>query len=436
MKTSKIELLAPAGSYPSLQSAIKAGSDAVYFGVTHLNMRYGCAKEFDLSDIKKIVSICHKSGIRAYLVVNVIVYDAEMKLMRKIVDAAKKNKVDAIIASDVSVLQYCQGIGQEVHASTQLSLSNFEAVKFYARFCDRVVLARELNLRQIKNISHQIQKHHITGPKGKLMEIEGFGHGAMCISVSGRCFMSTFEHGLSANRGLCRQLCRRPYKIIDQETGSSLRVESQYVMSPEDMCSIDFLDALLDAGIQSLKIEGRGRSPEYVYIVVSAYRKALNALEKGEYTDTLIKELFADLKSVYNRGLSKGFFYGKPINAWSRSYGSKATTRKLFVGKVTHFFPKPSIAEIRVQSGDMKCSDTIYIIGQTTGTVKTTITELRDEQRVSIQSASKGDLITFQVPEKVRVNDDVYIIEKVSTEKRENDKNPRLRDRIQDQQTK
>lgn len=432
MKTN-VELLAPAGSYEALQSAIKAGADAVYFGVTHLNMRYGCAKEFDLEDLKKIVYICHKAKIRAYLVVNVIVYDTEQKLMREIVDAAKKNKVDAIIASDVSVLQYCKEIGQEVHASTQLSISNFEAVKFYSQFCDRVVLARELDLGQIKKISEQIQEQKLTGPKGNLIEIEGFCHGAMCISVSGRCFMSTFEHGLSANRGLCRQLCRRPYKIIDEETGEALRVESNYVMSPEDMCSINFLDKLLDAGIQSLKIEGRGRSPEYVYTVVSTYRKALNAIEAGTYSDELIEELFTDLKTVYNRGFSKGFFYGKPIGAWSKSYGSKATTRKLFVGKITHFFAKPSVAELRIQSGDLKLDDEIYIIGSTTGTVKMKIVQLRDENEKPIQSASKRALVTFATPEKVRINDDVYIIEQVSEDKRANAKNPRLRDRIQDQ---
>lgn len=427
----KIELLAPVGSYEALHSAIKAGADAIYFGVTHLNMRYGCAKEFDLDDLKKIIDICHQSNIRAYLVVNTIVYNTEIELMHQIVDAAKKNKVDAIIASDVSVLQYCHDIKQEVHASTQLSISNIEAVRFYSQFCDRVVLARELDLGQIKEISNKICVQKIKGPKGNLIELEGFCHGAMCISVSGRCFMSTFEHGFSANRGLCRQVCRRPYKIIDEETGDALKVESQYVMSPEDMCTIDFLDKLIDAGIVSLKIEGRGRSPEYVYTVITAYRKALDALGKGEYTEKLVEELFADLKSVYNRGFSKGFFYGRPIGAWSNSYGSKATTRKIFLGKVTHFFPQPSVAEVSIQSGDIHVGDEIYIIGETTGTVKMKIDELRNESETSIKSAQKGEIITFKTSEKVRINDDVYIVESLSENQKKNEKNPRLRNRVQ-----
>ncbi|MCF7905773.1 U32 family peptidase [Candidatus Gracilibacteria bacterium] len=293
------------------------------------------------------------------------------------------------------------------------------------------MLARELDLKQIKEISNNICTQNITGHKGNLMEIEAFVHGAMCISVSGRCFMSGFENGLSANRGMCRQMCRRAYKVTDAETGSEFKVENQYVMSPEDMCAIDFLDKVLDAGVQVLKIEGRGRAPEYVFTVVSAYRKALDAIEAGTYTKELIEELFTDLRTVYNRGPSKGFYFGRPVGAWSRSYGSKATTRKIHVGRVTHFFPRASVAEILVQSGELQAGDNMYIIGPTTGTVKVCVEEIRNESGESISEATKGMTVTFSVPDIVRNNDDVFVIEQVSESESENKKNTRLHDRIQ-----
>ncbi len=426
-----IELLAPVGSYEALRSAIRAGADSIYFGVTHLNMRAGSAKSFDLKDLKKIVSICHKAHIRAYLTVNTIIYDREMDLMKKVVDAAHSSGVDAIIASDVAVLSYAHQIAQEVHCSTQLSISNFEAVRFFSQFADRMVLARELDLGQISDIVSRIKKEKVRGPRGDLIEIEVFGHGAMCISVSGRCFMSGFENNLSANRGLCRQVCRRPYRVTDTETGQELAVESQYVMSPEDLCSIDFLDRIAETGISCLKIEGRGRSPEYVFTVVSAYRRALDALTKKQYTPTLVADLLHELQTVYNRGLSKGFFFGRPIGAWSRTYGSRATTRKLHVGRVTHFFPKRSVAEILVQSETLRVGDQVYIIGPSTGTLKFSLSELRDEKGKKIKEAHKGAIVTFPVLERVRTSDNVYVIEPVSPKDLENQNNERLRDRIQ-----
>ncbi len=424
MKT--VELLAPAGSYKSLHSAINAGADAVYFGITHLNMRAGSsAQNFTLEDLKEIADICHAKNVKTYITLNTIVYDREAELMKSLINSAKKNGIDAVIAADVAAIGYCHEIGQEVHCSTQLSISNINAVKFYSQFVDRVVLARELDLKQIRFIADQIKEQDIRGPKGNLIEIEAFIHGAMCISVSGRCFMSAFEHNLSANRGLCRQMCRRAYKITDTETGDELKVQDQYVMSPQDLCAIDFLDKVIDSGIYSLKIEGRGRSPDYVHTVVTAYKKALDAIENKTYDEELIEELFTDLKSVYNRGLSKGFYFGRPVGAWSRSYGSVATTRKLSLGKVTHYFPKKNVAEIIIQAEQLKTGDEVYIIGNTTGTVKQKISELRDEEGEVIEHAKKGDIVTFVTDSLVRANDEVFVIVDIDEE------GERLKDRVQ-----
>lgn len=421
-----VELLAPAGSYKSLHSAINAGADAVYFGITHLNMRAGSsAQNFTLEDLKQIAEICHKKKVRTYITLNTIVYDRETELMKSLINAAKENGIDAVIAADTAAIQYCHEIGQEVHCSTQLSISNIESVKFYSQFVDRVVLARELDLKQIRHIADEIKAQDIRGPKGNLIEIEAFVHGAMCISVSGRCFMSAFEHNLSANRGLCRQLCRRAYKVTDIETGDELHVEDHYVMSPQDLCAIDFLDKVIEAGVYSLKIEGRGRSPDYVHTVVSAYQKALDAIEAGTYDEKLIEELFTDLKSVYNRGLSKGFYFGRPIGAWSRSYGSVATTRKLSLGKVTHYFPRKKVAEVLLQAEELRTGDEIYIIGTTTGTMKQKISELRNEEGKIIKHAKKGEIVSFVTDSLVRANDEVFVIVKVE------EGGERLRDRVQ-----
>jgi putative protease len=412
-----MELLAPAGSYESLHSAIKAGADAVYFGITHLNMRIGSsAKKFDLDDLREIASICQNSGIRSYLTVNTILYDQDMGMMHTVLDGAKEAGITAVIVCDMAALLYAHSIKLEAHCSTQLSISNLEAVRFFAQYSDRLVLARELTLEQIKNICTQIREQDIRGPQGHLVEIEIFGHGAMCVSVSGRCFLSGFHHNLSANRGLCRQTCRRAYKVVDEETGHELEVHDKYILSPQDLCTLEFLDQVVDTGAEVLKIEGRGRSPEYVYTVISAYRKALDAIEDGTFTEALQKECLEDLKTVYNRGLSKGFFFGQPVDAWSGTYGSKATTRKIFIGKVTHYFPKPNVAEVLIQGSDtLKKGDQIYIIGSTTGTVKVSLDEIRDEEKNILETTSKGQTITFPVSERVRENDQVYVIESTQT---------------------
>lgn len=424
-----MELLAPAGSYEALHSAIKAGADAVYFGVSYLNMRTGSsAKKFDFEDLREISSICKKHNKRAYLTVNTIMYDQDMAMMHQVVDKAKENNIDAVIVADLAALQYAHSIGMEAHCSTQMSISNFDAVKFFAAYSNRLVLARELTLKQIKHICNKIREEKLVGPQGRPLEIEIFGHGAMCVSVSGRCFLSGFHHNLSANRGLCRQTCRRAYKIIDEETGHELELHDKYILSPQDLCSIDFLDQVVATGAHVLKVEGRGRSPEYVYTVIKNYRKALDAIEQKKYTKELIHECMEDLKKVYNRGYSKGFFFGEPIDAWSGTYGSKATTRKIFCGKVTHFFPKPLVAEILVQTPDgVRVGDTVYIIGPQTGTVQCAISELRDTDGQTIQASQKGQTVTFQVPEKVRENDQVYIQESIT------DGDPdRLKNRIQE----
>lgn len=406
-----MELLAPAGSYESLHSAIKAGADAVYFGVTYLNMRVGSsAKKFDFDDLSQIADICTKNNIRSYITLNTILYDNDLSMMKQVIDRAKDAGISAVIVCDMAALMYANEVGMEAHCSTQLSISNYESVKFFAQYSNRLVLARELTLKQINSICKKIKEDNLLGPQGRPLEIEVFGHGAMCVSVSGRCFLSGFHHNLSANRGLCRQTCRRAYKITDEETGHELELHDKYILSPEDLCVIEFLDAVKETGAHVLKIEGRGRSPEYVYTVISAYRKAFDAIKNGTYNKTVIDECLQDLKSVYNRGFSKGFFFGEPVSAWSRTYGSKATTRKLFSGKVTHYFPKPNVAEVLVQGGDtIAKGDEIYIIGQTTGTIRMTIDELRNADGESIEKSQKGELVTFTVPERVRENDQVYI---------------------------
>lgn len=424
-----MELLAPAGSYEALHSAIKAGADAVYFGVTYLNMRTGSsAKKFNFEDLKEISSICKKNNIRSYITVNTILYDQDMKIMHELIDKAKANGIDAVIVADLAALQYAHSIGMEAHCSTQMSISNFEAVKFFAKYSNRLVLARELTLQQIQHICDKIKKEKLTGPQGRPLEIEIFGHGAMCVSVSGRCFLSGFHHNLSANRGLCRQTCRRAYTITDEETGHQLELHDKYILSPQDLCTIDFLDQVVQTGAHVLKIEGRGRSPEYVYTVIKNYREALDVIDQKKYTKEFVKKAFKNLEKVYNRGYSKGFFLGEPIDAWSGTYGSKATTRKIFSGKVIHYFPRPSVAEILVQSTDaLRVGDEIYIIGPSTGTLQIPITEMRDEDKNIITQAQKGQKVTLKVPEKVRENDQVYIIEDVH----EGDPK-RLKDRIQE----
>jgi len=346
-----MELMAPAGSFESLRAAIKAGCDSVYFGVTQLNMRARSSINFSIEDMKEIAKICHESKVLGYLTCNTLLYDHDIKLMKKLIDTAKEAQLDAVIVADVSAMQYASEIGIPVHLSTQLSISNMEGVKFYSKFVERIVLARELNLSQIKKITDEIKEQNIQGPTGKLMEIEVFGHGAMCVAVSGRCGMSLYTDNASANRGVCIQNCRRKYKVTDIETGKELVIDNEYVMSPEDQCTLDFLDKVAFSGVHTLKIEGRGRNPDYVYTVISVYRKALDGLKEGTYTEDTIKGWMEELGKVYNRGLGGGYFLGRQQSKWAGDRGNKSPFEKIFIGRITHYYPKSKVAALQVETG-------------------------------------------------------------------------------------
>ncbi len=412
MKKNKIEIMAPAGSFASLEAAIKAGADSVYFGVTQLNMRARAAANFTFEDMAEIVKRAKEAKILTYLVVNTLLYDHDINIAKKLVDEAKKTGVDAIIAFDFSVLNYCNEIGIPVHATVQFSISNYDAVKFFAKMTNRAVLARELTLKQIADIIKKIDEENLQGNEGRKMEIEVFGHGALCVAQSGRCWMSLYTHNASANRGACLQNCRHAYKVTDLENGNELVIDNHYVMSAADICTIDFLDKFVETGIDVLKIEGRGRSPEYVYTVVKTYKKALKDIEEGKYSQEAIEGYFEDLKTVFNRTLSHGnFFLGKEIGQYSKSYGSEATEEKIYKGKVTHFYPKVMVAEIKLEAGGVSVGDKFSINGDKTGVVFGTIKELRINE-VSRKQANKKDIISIKVEEKVRENDNFYIIKK------------------------
>ncbi len=404
------EIMAPAGSFESLRAAIQGGCDSIYFGVTQLNMRSRAADNMTLDDIKAVADICHEANIKAYLVVNTLLYDHDTVLMKKIVDAAKANGVDAIIGFDFATLQYCNEIGMPVHVSVQFSVSNYESLKFFAPLTNRVVLARELTLLQIKAIAQKIREEQLMGNEGRLMEIEAFVHGALCVAQSDRCFMSIYTDNSSANRGACKQNCRRAYKVTDVETGQELIVDNQFVMSAADICMIDKIPELLEAGIQVFKIEGRGRAPEYVEIVTRAYKHALQDVASGTYTKEKIETYFEQLKTVYNRGQSHGNYYlGQELDAYSDVKGSKATKEKVAIGTVQNYFPKAGVAQILLHAEGLAIGDEIKIIGATTGVYSATITALRDAEEHPITQAKKGDIITIPVSDRVRENDQVYL---------------------------
>lgn len=408
MKT--VEIMAPAGSFASLNTAIKAGANSVYFGIEQLNMRARAANNFKITDLPEIVEICKKSKVKTYLTVNTILYDHDLIMMKKICDAAKANGLTAIIACDIAVLQYASSIGMEIHISTQQNVSNIEAVKFFAKFADVVVLARELTLKQIKSIIEQIQKENITGPSGKLVEIEIFAHGALCVAISGKCYMSLATQNASANRGACIQNCRKAYRVTDEETGEELVLENKYVMSPKDLCTIGFLDQLIGAGVSVLKLEGRGRSADYVHTVTKCYREAADAIMDKTYTKEKIDNWIKELSTVYNRGFWHGGYYlGKELGEWSGEYGSHSKTQNINIGKVTNFFRKTNIAEFLLESDEIHVGDKILITGDTTGVLKFNLENffLNDAEA---KIAKKGDTITFQVPERVRPNDRLFIV--------------------------
>jgi U32 family peptidase len=405
-----IELMAPVGSWESLQAALKAGADSVYFGIDSLNMRMKTAGKFTISDLKKINSICKKNRVKTYLALNTVIYDNEMALARNICDAAKLAGIDAVIASDISVIEYLKKIKMPISISTQANVSNIEAVKFYSKYADVIVLARELTLEQIRNICQEIVKEKICSPSGKLLRIEVFIHGALCVSIAGKCYMSLAQYNHSANRGDCFQPCRRKYRVFDEETNMELVIDNQYVLSPKDLCTITVLDKIIDAGPTVLKIEGRGRNQEYVYMTVSAYRKAIELIKKNQFSEKKGEALVKELEKVFNRGFWKGGYYlGQKLGEWSGADGSKSTTSKTFVGNIKNYYPKKSVASILMDAGDLKTDDDVLITGPTTGIVafKMGGLQIGDEP---VDCAKKSDFVTFKVPEKTRKNDKVYVI--------------------------
>ena len=409
METSakNIEIMAPVGSYESLMAAIQGGADAVYFGVEHLNMRSRSSNNFTISDLEKITEICGEKNIRTYLTLNTVIYNSEIELMKSIVDAAKTNKISAIIASDMSVINYARSTGVEIHMSTQCNITNIEAVKYYAQFADVMVTARELSLKQVAEIIRQIENEKITGPSGNPVSIEVFSHGALCMAVSGKCYLSLDNMNYSANRGACLQLCRRKYEVKDKEEGYELEIDHEYIMSPKDLCTIGFLDKILNAGVKVLKIEGRGRSPEYVKTVTHCYKEAVTAFCEGTYTEEKITEWTKQLGSVYNRGFWDGYYLGRKIGEWTEKYGSRATKTKVYVGKVTNYFSNLNVAELKIETLGFETGDEIIITGPTTGVLEMNLSEIRIELETT-HEANKGDVCSIPVSEVVRRNDKVY----------------------------
>ncbi len=396
MEKKKLEIMAPAGNFECLAAAIQGGADSVYFGVEKLNMRSHSANNFKMSDLKEIVRICSEAGVKTYLTLNIVLYGDDLEDMRKTLDAAKEAGITAVIASDMAAIAYARQIGLEVHISTQLSISNAEALRFYAQFADVIVLARELNLGQVKEIKSVIDRDNICGPSGRPVEIEMFAHGALCMAISGKCYLSLHEYGASANRGSCYQICRRGYEVKDAETGNTLLVDNKYIMSPKDLCTIEFMDKIIDAGVTVFKIEGRARSAEYVKRVASCYRRAADAVCDGRYTPELAAGLKTELAEVFNRGFWDGYYQGARLGEWSEVYGSKATRKKTYCGKVTNWFGKLGVAEILVESASLKVGDTILIIGPTSGVVEYTVPEIRVDLK-PVQEASKGTFCSIPI---------------------------------------
>ena len=412
MTTDDYEIMAPVGSRESLAAAIQAGADSIYFGVGQLNMRSHSANHFDLDDLHDIVTTCRTHGIKTYLTVNTIIYDEDMDTMHQIIDAAMAAGVTAVIASDVAVMAYCREVGMEVHLSTQLNISNVEALKFYARFADVSVLARELNMKQVGHIHDEILRQHICGPSGQPIRIEMFCHGALCMAVSGKCYMSLHAANRSANRGQCVQICRRSYTVTDNETGNAMEIDNKYIMSPKDLKPIRFIDKMMKAGVRVFKIEGRARGPEYVYTVVTCYKEAIKAVLDGTFTEERKDEWDKRLATVFNRGFWDGYYQGQTMGEWNDHYGSLATERKVLVGKVTKYYSRLGVAEVAVQANTFKLGDKLLITGNATGAMYLTADEIRYDLK-PVEQAEQGWLVSIPVPGKVRENDKFFKIEKV-----------------------
>ena len=407
MNRKEIEIMAPAGSYECLMAAIQGGADSVYFGVGQLNMRAASSNNFTLKDLKNIALICRENKIKSYLTVNVIVYDNEVQQMKEIVEAAAESGISAVIASDQSVINHAFSSGLEVHLSTQLNITNVEAIRFYSQWADVAVLARELNLDHVRYIYDAIRLNNIRGPNGELMKIEMFAHGALCMAISGKCYLSLHENNRSANRGACYQTCRKSYVVTEKETGYELEIDNDYIMSPKDLCTIGFLDKIIDAGARVLKIEGRARSAEYVKVVSSCYDEAIKSIVADSYTPEKIGLWTARLSTVFNRGFWDGYYLGQKMGEWTNSYGSSAAKRKVYVGKITNYFTKINVAEIKLESGNLNKGDTLLIIGPTTGVIEYTVEEIRVDLRVT-EKAKKGEFCSIKITDFLRRSDKVY----------------------------
>ncbi|HOZ74257.1 MAG TPA: U32 family peptidase [Flavobacterium sp.] len=407
--TNKIELMAPAGDFESLQAAIDNGADSVYFGVEQLNMRARSTVNFTIADLPEIARRCGNKSIRTYLTLNTIIYDHDLSVVKTLLTKAKDANITAVIASDQAVIAMARQLGIEVHISTQLNITNIETIRFYSLFADTMVLSRELSLRQVKSITEQIAREDIKGPNGNLVEIEIFGHGALCMAVSGKCYLSLHSHNSSANRGACKQNCRKKYTVIDQESGFEIEVDNEYLMSPKDLCTLDFLDQVIDSGIQVLKIEGRGRAPEYVATVVKTYRDAIDSYYDGTFSKEKVAIWMEALATVYNRGFWSGYYLGQELGEWSAVPGSLATQKKVYVGKGTHYFPKANIGQFKIEAYDIKAGDKILITGPNTGAQELVIDEMFVNDQIA-DKATKGDHCTLKLPFRIRLSDKLYKI--------------------------
>lgn len=405
------EIMAPVGSRESLQAALQAGADSIYFGIEKLNMRAHSASTFTVDDLREIAATCGERGVKTYLTVNTIIYDDDIELMHQIIDAAREAGISAVIASDVAVMTYCREVGQEVHLSTQLNISNIEALKFYAQFADVVVLARELNMEQVARIHEQAEQMNICGPSGRKIRIEMFCHGALCMAISGKCYLSLDNAARSANRGECMQLCRRSYIVTDKETGTELEIDNKYIMSPKDLKTVRFIDRMMRAGVRVFKIEGRARGPEYVYTVVKCYKEAIRSVLDGTFTEEKKDQWDERLATVFNRGFWDGYYQGQRLGEWNKNYGSNATERKVYVGKGVKYFSKLGVAEFSCEACEFSVGDKMLITGPTTGVMYVTVEEIHDDTH-AVETAQKGTRVAFKVPGKVRPSDKLFKIVK------------------------
>jgi len=409
MDNKQFEVMAPAGSKEAMVAAIKAGADSVYFGIEQLNMRARQTNNFLVEDLPEIATLCQQHGVKSYITLNTIIYDHDISLMRRIIDQAKEAGISAVIASDLAVMNYCRKIGMEVHISTQSNITNIETVEFYSTYADVMVMARELTLKQVGDIVKAIAKNDIRGPKGELVQVEIFAHGALCMAVSGKCYLSLHSHNASANRGACIQNCRREYTVTDEE-GIELQIDNEYIMSAKDLCTIDFLDKILEAGVRVLKIEGRGRAADYVYATTKCYREAVDAFAAGTYTPEKVEQWKSKLSEVYNRGFWDGYYLGRKMGEWSNVHGSVATTRKIYLGKGIKYFDKINVGEFLLESQSIQQGDQIIVTGPTTGFVETQVQEIRLDSGEVVNKASKGQTISFKIAEKIRPSDKLYKI--------------------------